>query len=101
MDDVPTLRKRLLERCDAKYAEARFRGAGGKQAAHAVLRARAIIESAELPEETREYLATLKAAVLAEKERIRGSGEDDEDGWYLGGLQTVVRAIEDAEAGDL
>jgi hypothetical protein len=92
------IRKRLLDTCSTKYEKVRFRDSTGKRIASGIQKARELIESAEVLADQRAYLTSIKSVVTAEKDRVRESTEDDEDGWYLGGLQSIVAAIEEEEA---
>lgn len=84
------MRDGLLAFCDDAYAKVRFRDRDGKRIAAGIRRARDLIAAAA-PEAD---LAALKQLIEDEKARLRGGPEDDEDGWLLGGMTSVVNEID-------
>src|SRR5947207_2285277 len=84
------LRQRILAACDAKYRAARFRDAAGKTAAAGMLHAMDIVRAAK-----EEDLQILQQR-LQEEKRVARERPGDEDGWYVGGMQTVINEVEDA-----
>jgi hypothetical protein len=103
-------RDRLLRRCDEIHKEERMKDRGyarpdpGKLIVEGVYAARKAIEAAPLDPDRPRYLADLKARVEEVKAKYRSNpvsedGYDDQDGYILGGLSTVLREIEKEESG--
>jgi hypothetical protein len=80
----------MLAFCDEAYAKARFRDRDGKIVAAGIRRAREAIAAAAPGAD----LAALKKAIEDEKARVRGGPDDDENGWLLGGMTTVLNELE-------
>ena len=93
-------KQQLLAFCVSQYEAIRFRDSDGKHIAKGIILARDIIERATVQGSAAEYLENLKYSLLAEKELIRGSEDDDKYGWVLGGVQSVLNEVE-KEIGNL
>jgi hypothetical protein len=103
-------RERLLKRCDEIYTEERWKNRGdfrpnpSKLIGEGIRAGRKIIEAVPLEEDKPRYLAALKAQIEAMKSHYRQNpfsedGDDDEDGYILSGLGTVLREIAAEESG--
>jgi hypothetical protein len=84
------MRDAILAFCDEAYAKVRFRDRDGKIVAAGIRRAREAIAAAAPDAD----LAALKKLIEDEKARVRGGPDDDENGWLLGGMTTVLNEIE-------
>lgn len=96
LDSTAALRAKLLAYCDEQCGEVRFRHdatGSSKRIAQGIRAARALVESTALDADPQRYLQALSDALEDEKERLRRDA-DDEDGWALGGVTTILNRIE-------
>ena len=104
-----TPRERLLSRCDVLYAEERRKDRGvvrpnpSKLIAEGIRAGRSAIEATSLDVDASRYFRALKERIEDLKAGYRSrpwseDGDNDEDGWILGGLSTVLREVEAEEA---
>jgi GNAT superfamily N-acetyltransferase len=92
------IRELLLEYCTGHYREVSKRPDGSsRRISHGIVDAERVITGVPLDTDPVRYLAEIRTRLLTEKERARAD-PDDEDGWTLGGLSTVLNAVEAAQA---
>lgn len=99
MATIASIRQRLLAECDALAAKARQRKDSNPKAGRGIRegvgRARDVIE--KLPADGQDaatYLKTLRSALESEADALRASSDDD-DGWDLGGVRSVINSLDD------
>ena len=95
-EPATAVRDRLLAAGDEKYRAVRFRDASGKRAAQGISRGTDIVRSMDASGRAAAFLQAARQAIEAEKARVAGSPDDDQDGWLLGGLTSVMNLV-DAE----
>ena len=100
------VRALLLEVCDHHWKEVLKKDYGtqrpdpGKLIREGIRKARGVIELTPVGAGVREYLVAVAGGLEALKERCRrdpisDDGWNDEDGYILGGISTIQRAIEE------
>jgi hypothetical protein len=108
MTPTEELRNRLLKRCDEIYAQERWKNRGSvrpdpsKLIGEGIRAGRSAIEETPLQDDRTRYLTDIKERVQQVQAKVRTmpvseDGYDDEDGYILGGISTVLREVEQEE----
>ena len=92
------VRKLILEYSSGDYREVSKRpDASSRRVSKGIVAAEYLINKVPMDADVVRYLAAIRSALLAEKEKLRAD-PDDEDGWALGGVSTVLNVVEEAQA---
>ena len=88
------IKEHLLEFSSYQHEEFRFRDTAGKQIAKGIKFAHELIQKTPILDDPAKYLELLEELLAKEKNRIRGSGDDDPDGRVLAGMEMVMNEVE-------
>ena len=92
------VRKLILEVCAGNYREVSKRpDTSSRRVSKGIVGAEYLINRVPMDADVVRYLEAIRKELLAEKERLRADA-DDEDGWALGGVSTVLNVVEEAQA---
>ena len=92
------VRKLILEVCSGDYREvARRPDTSSRRVSKGIVAAEHLINRVPMDADVVRYLAAIRSALVAEKDKLRAD-PDDEDGWALGGVTTVLNVVEEAQA---
>jgi len=103
MRTIAAIREQLRAACETLAIQALERKdsnpKAGRGIREGVSRARKVIDSVSTEgSDVAGYLRTLHEALEKEAEALRGSSDDD-DGWDLGGLRSVILKVEELHRG--
>ena len=87
------VKQHLLEFARRQHEDFRFGGAGGKQIAKGVKFAHEVIQQTPMLADAGMYLDVLEKLLVEERNRIRGSSDDDPEGRVLKGMQAVISEV--------